>query len=47
MCHSDHDIRDAPLAGSLHDLVQRGNQRIAALEREPLLTDITTMQELL
>jgi len=42
--HADHDLLHAFFTGALDDLVHRGNEALAALEREALLADILGVQ---
>src|SRR5690606_16442598 len=42
--HADHDLLHALLASALNQLVENRNQRLAALEREPLLADVPSVQ---
>ena len=43
--HADADLFEAVVGGLLTDLVEQGDGRLAALEREPLLTDELGLQE--
>ena len=42
--HPDHELLDTLRAAVLDDLVHRGNEALAAFERETLLTDIAGVQ---
>ena len=44
MRHPDDGLLDAGAPSQLHELVEQGNQAVATLEREALLTDILGMQ---
>ena len=44
MRHADHELLHALLARSLNEIVEHRNQRLAALEREPLLADEARVQ---
>ena len=43
--HADDDLVQAALGRALQDLVEQRDQRLAALEREPLLPDVLGLQE--
>ncbi len=43
--HPDRDLVEARLGGSLEDLVEQGDRRLAALEAEALLPDVLGLQE--
>ena len=42
--HADHDLLHALHAGALHELVHRGDEALAAFEREALLTDVLRVE---
>jgi hypothetical protein len=42
--HADDELLHAGLSGALDQVVQRRNQRLAAFERETLLTDEARVQ---
>ncbi len=44
MGHADDHVLDAGRAAPLHQVVQQGDQRIAAFEREALLADVLGVQ---
>src|SRR5690606_34056388 len=44
MRHADDDLLDAAFAGSLYQIVEHGNQRLAAFEREALLPDVLRVE---
>ena len=44
VCHADDDFLDADGAAALDHVVEQRDQRITALERESLLTDVTGVQ---
>ena len=44
MRHADDDFLDAEFATALHQIVEQGDQAVATLEGEALLTDILGMQ---
>ena len=43
--HADDDLVQAGLGGGLQHLVEQRDQRLAALQREPLLADVLGLQE--
>ena len=45
--HAHDDLVDAGLRAVLDDGVERGDERLAALERETLLADVFGVQEML
>ena len=45
--HAHRDFEDAPIRSGLDDGVEYRDQRLAALERKPLLTHVTGVQEFL
>ena len=44
MRHADDDLLHALAAGALDELVHRGDEALAALEREALLADVLGVQ---
>ena len=44
MRHADDELLHARFAGSLDEIVEHGNQRLAAFEREALLADEARIQ---
>src|SRR5829696_8219022 len=47
MGHAEHDLLHAEIAAALDDLLKRRDQRLAAVETEPLGAGVADIQELL